>query len=56
MSSDLKAVPGNTPEKPVDKDQAKKPETSAVKPNKDDEIELKLPVEKQEHYLGGAYS
>ena len=56
MSSDLKAVPGGTPEKTVDKTQAKKPETTVTKPVKGDETKLKLPTEKQEHYLGGAYS
>lgn len=40
MSSDSKAIPGKSKEKPQD----------------DEEIELKLPTEKQEHYLGGAYS
>ena len=56
MSSDLKAVPGDTQENPINKVQAKKPETTAAKPSKGDEAELKLPTEKQEHYLGGAYS
>jgi len=47
MSSDIKVA--------SDENQTK-PEATEAAPVKADDIELKLPTEKQEHYLGGDYS